>query len=137
MKFLNDSGYLPTELAALFIRYARIVLGKEHTGIALCEIPEVPKLGIIPITSYVHSVVYSVGSIYFHVFSSVHICICIDIYTRVNNGAGRIARPYEQLSRTDRREQASISFSVISASAPDAAYQFGQKYRFSGRRDIS
>jgi hypothetical protein len=93
MKFLNDSGYLPTELAALFIRYARIVLGKEHTGIALCEIPEVPKLGIIPITSYVHSVVYSVGSIYFHVFSSVHICICIGIYTRVNTGAGRIARP--------------------------------------------
>src|ERR1017187_1687398 len=137
MKFLNDSGYLPTELATLFIRYARIVLGKEDTGIALCEIPEVPKLGIIPITSYVHSVVYSVGSIYFHVFSSVHICICIGIYTRVNNGAGRIARPYEQLSRTDRREQASISFSVISASAPDAAYHFCQKHRLSSREAIT
>src|ERR1017187_657840 len=93
VEFLDDAGHLPTELAALFIRYARIVLGKEDTGIALCEIPEVPKLGIIPITSYVHSVVYSVGSIYFHVFSSVHICICIGIYTRVNNGARQNRTP--------------------------------------------
>jgi hypothetical protein len=29
VEFLDDAGHLPTELAALFIRYARIVLGKE------------------------------------------------------------------------------------------------------------
>jgi hypothetical protein len=45
--------------------------------------------------------------------------------------------PHEQASRTDRREQASISFSAISASPPNAAYQFGQRHESSCRGAIT
>src|ERR1035441_3200067 len=50
------------------------------------------------------------------------------VYRHAKNTWGRLHFvPHAQVCRTDRTERASISFSAISASPPNAAYQFRQE----------